>query len=298
MVALSIMDRSSAEGSHELKNRKRGLAQVAALFILFSASFLLPIGFGYLAYQKYFHGGSAFSAALSPVPQAFVVNDDEASVVIAHADDLNPLPAKDFLLTAWFYPKPYPREGQRITLLSKFSPELPGKPGYAIALSHELDGFRIHVYWKESSRKGRWYSFSESPLVPGNWFMVALSLQKGRYLGVHTVTRVGAEQVETTLAGGFDLGGETRPDSPADMTLGAVRGGKYRGAIGPLAIVQGTDVAGELKQTLKGFSRDPIDIPGNVSSKEVRFFSKDLMTDESNFEHAVKRNGGKASASK
>ncbi len=210
-------------------------------------------------------------------------------VRISGADDLNPLPGKDFLIGVWLRPRGVPQAPQSGTVLSRVSMDSATKEGYSLGLSREGDTLRVSVYWKASSGRGRTWLFPGVPLQPQAWTFLALSFHDGRYLGVHTVSRLPGQKALVRLIGGYDIEESIVPDSKADLLVGTHRAGGYRGWLGGVVLLQSKDLTKDLLRTLKNIGRAPWDFPGNIKQGAVRLWSDDLLTDRGSPAHTLVR---------
>ncbi len=276
-----------------------GKKSLVPLVFFFLVSFLTPVAVGYLVYSKIAEQNATAMSRINFFPKSIVIEGDRDFIRIAHQDDLNPLPGKDFLFFAWFQLRRLPLEGNRLILVSKYSPETKNEPGYRIAIEKAGGTPRIAVYWRDSSGKGRWFTFGELPLLPREWFMLGVSLHNQRYLGVHTISLASTGKADVRLIGGYDLGEESViPDSAADLVLGSVRSGGFRGRLGAIGIIQGKELARDFKPLLKELGKSPQSKPSSVSSRMIRLWTTDFSSDNSEFKHEFAREGGRGSAKK
>ena len=270
----------------KLHGRNIGLGLVFLLF------FSLPLIIGFWLFRGGARNGSIREDPSLTFSHPVRITEDREFLRIKHSEQLNPEKGKDFLFTGWFRPRRLPRERDRITLFSKYSPDAPKGPGYVVALLGEATGVRIGVYWRNSRGDGQFYSFEEFPLVTDEWFMVGVSYINGRYLGVHTITRVPGHKPQVQLGGGYDLGEEgIFPDADADLILGSVRAGQFRGEIGPFGVAKKNELGPNLKEIFRDLSRTPNSLPSFLSLKNMKLWAPTGIIDESPTKYSIEREG-------
>jgi hypothetical protein len=259
-----------------------------SLAVLFALLVILPPLAGYTFLRHRALAGKPVTAdQIETFTNAVEFRGRPAFVRVVAAEDLNPLPGKDFLIGLWIKPHSLPASPQTVPVLSRYSPEVLSKPGYSLSLSRDGDSMRVTVYWRASSGRGQVFVFSDIPLVPHAWTLLALSFHDQRYLGLHTVSKLPDGTSIVRLAGGYRVGERVSPDSSADLLAGSYRG--YQGAIGGLFVIQSKDLTQHLNRTLKNIGRSPRVFPENLSDNTIRFWSDDFVKDRSKYEHRLSR---------
>ena len=231
--------------------------------LLFLISFLLPvlILFAYLQWRG--SGGAAVTPTTSlssdgkqPVdeifPEAFPVVRAESLIEIPNSELLHPQENSDFMIVLAINLRRLPRAGSRMIVASKFSSYSPAKEGYAIAFSRFRSTIRPEVYWKNKSGKGKWYTFSEIAVTPGEWVTLAVTHYDNQFLGVHSSMLIDRERnIGIKLAGGYDFGEPIIPRNEEPLVIGAVERNKFRGKVGALGLIRGVDLEKRVEETLQ-----------------------------------------------
>ncbi len=259
-----------------------------ALAILFLAFFGLPVLLAGLFGGIPFFGGKKSSASSELFPNAFPVSSQGSFLRIAHAEDIVPREGKDLIVITWFRVKKFPDLGQRLILLSKYQGSPLPSEGYAIGLTREPQGIRPTVFWGDSKTKGKWFEFSETAIVPKEWFALILSFHGDRYLGLHIVRIIGSGIGDSELLGGYDLGdGAGMEMGQADLLLGAPGERPFRGSIGPVAILSKKDLASQIKELVKAVQKKPLNFIDGLESREVRVWLPSGERDLSEYGHIL-----------
>lgn len=238
------------------------LASLAALFIL---SFAVPVAFAVRLVQE--RSPEASEVFDGPFPSVFEVRAANTYLSVPHTGVINPHAERDFLFVSWFQPRRLPSPGERMTLFSKLTVKSDDAPGFALALSGERDAVRPMIYWRGvGAGQGRWMSFSELPLVPRTWVMLALSFRDQRYLGLHAVLSLPNEERRTLLLGGYDLEELGVPANDAELRLGSIGANRFRGAIGRFGVFQVRGLSALLAEALEQFATAPDSPPRSLPS--------------------------------
>jgi hypothetical protein len=204
--------------------------------------------------------GGSFEDAIS-------VNAPGPVVRIKNIRELNPTPGGDFLLTVWVNVSALIADGERSVFLTKFDTNSPSKPGYAIALNGGPDGVRPQVHWQDEVGRGRWLTFAPVQLNPREWFLLGLSFREGRYVGLHA--RPLEEDGRVEVLGGYDLQDMATPKSRADLLLGSLGVGQFKGMIGPVGVFQGKSVTSDVPKILTRMVASPGLPPDVIESQDV-----------------------------
>jgi hypothetical protein len=159
------------------------------------------------------------------------------------------------MLFVWFKLKAEIDPEERSAFLGKYDPRASNPEGYALALIGGADGVRPHVYWQNSTGKGRWFAFASTHINPGQWYVMGVTFRAQRYLGVH-IAPYGAESNPEVL-GGYDLDGAIIPSSQAKLSVGAFKPSKFRGHIGPFGVLRDIDIAKDASRIMKRIARNP-----------------------------------------
>lgn len=257
------------------------------LGVLFVVSFLTPIIVGtHLSGVR----EAPVEVATDPTfPESKSITARSGGFALPHDPRLEPAEGADFLVTGWFKPRVLPKDGQRMILFSKFSTREHLGAGYAIALEGENGTLRPAVYWRDATQ-GRWLRFAELPEPPRGWFMIALSLNAGRYLGVHGAF-LSPEGARPTVAllGGYDVSAISAPRNSSTLTLGSGGSRRFVGRVGPFGVFSLPDFKGDFDRLVKDMARRPREADRLVDRDEVQFWSIDLERDRSGNALAITR---------
>lgn len=269
------------------------------LALIFTISFAIPL---FCAVQV---GGVWFDSDVSRsyakektdrlFPNARVIGGPNTFLSVSHADDLQPIAGRDFLLTAWFKLRRLPALDERWIVLSKYDGESKVRNGYALALARDGDLVRPELYWRSAEGKGTWLRFSELDIDSKEWFMLAISFRQDSFLGMHAVTPAvdGREAAKVVLLGGYQLN-EMAAGSNEPLLVGSFNVGKFRGMIGPLGIFTPRDLSERLGEILNAAAAAPPAVPDELSLDEVRLWIADGQKDESGTPHSVRFVDGRA----
>lgn len=204
-----------------------------------------------------------------------------------HSPELNPRPDRNFILVLWFKLNRLPDEGEPFILLNKVDSHLRSQRGYRLSLVREGDFVRPTVYWRSGLPMGGDYKFARMPLKPHVWTMIGISWSNGQYLGVHCVTKVPGEKPEVNLLGGYSLPASVIPDSGADLLVGSFAGARFKGSIGPLAVMSFKKRGDSLYRIFKELGEDMDNLPDFFSRKDIGLWINDGNTDQSEFHQNV-----------
>lgn len=256
--------------------------------LLFLVSFLLPLVFGFRALFPFSVDTENSGTEVDPVfPESVNVQSQGAYLSVSHSPELNPTSGSDLLLTAWFKLRRLPSSGERMVLLSKAENRPPFNPGYSLSLVRRGASLRPVIYWRDGSGRGGWYRFGEIKPAVRTWCMFSLSFRQEDLLGLH-YTVLGADRKPSTeLLGGYRLPASVIASSSADLVVGALPAGTFRGKIGPVGIFSGMRLTDEFKQAMKRITRSPLSTPSLFSDAEVKLWIKDGKSDSSMYGHKV-----------
>lgn len=257
------------------------------LAVLFVVSFLTPIVLGtHLAGVR----DNPVEVPTDPTfPESQSITHRSGGFSLPHDPRLEPAEGEDFLITGWFKPRALPKDGQRMILFSKFAPHEHLGAGYAIALDGEKGALRPSVYWRDASQ-GRWLRFAELPATPTGWFLIALSLNAGKYLGVHGVfLPPDGGKPSVLLLGGYDVSAIKLPRSLSPLMIGTGGSRRFVGRVGPFGVFSLPEFGGDFDRVLKEMARQPREANEVLESDEVKFWSVDLEKDDSGNSLAIRR---------
>jgi hypothetical protein len=197
----------------------------------------------------------------------FVVASPGAFLKALGGERLNPVPGEDYLLFVWLRLRRIPQPGEVLGVASKFDPQVPNKPGYALSLEGALDGVRPKVYLSAASAQGRWFTFAAHPLVRGTWYMFALSISQDSYVSVH-LAQLGSDQ-PPVLLGGYEMRLPSLPLSSSDVAVGSIGAGRFRGQVGPFGIISARKLQRTLVDQLAQMQVEPLEVPSGVDREAV-----------------------------
>jgi hypothetical protein len=210
-----------------------------------------------------------------PFSNAIAVSRSGPIISVTHDPVLNPSPLaldgesveNDFLLFVWFNLRGTIDVKERATFLGKYNSEEMNPEGYAVAVVGGPDGVRPTIYWQNKAGQGRWYTFASTVVEQGRWYLLAVTFRSQRYLGVHLAPHDPKARVE--VLGGYDLGGQIVPSSPAELEVGAFPKSKFRGGIGPFGVLRGMDILNEAPKFLQSLARDPAAAIDRVEQSKI-----------------------------
>ncbi len=260
----------SSSTSRWRDERAAGLLLLAFLFL---ASFSLPIVFAWSVAPRFLHVVAPAPETGDPVFGAVtLIRKAGARIRIAHDPALLPPNDSGYVVFVWVSPSGALPDGERQILLSKVS-EGRSPNGFAIAVRGEGGMVRPYVYWSGAARS-QWYTFPLIERVPEGWILLVLSVEQGRYLGLHAGARAPGLEPEMKLLGGYDLGG-VPPEvaNEADLVIGDVHGPGFRGRIGPFGVLRGGEIIRAVKPFIRDLLAHPREISGHVAESEIQLWS-------------------------
>ncbi len=253
---------------------------VVALVLLFLVSFSLPLIFTFHWRQPFSGSSQSATDADALFPQYTAVQSAGQRIEIAKADGLNPERGRDFIVSGWFKLARPLQVKEKVLLLGRSDSLAEPQGGYIIGLSRDSDTVRPIVYWGDE-QKGKWYSFSDISIAAQSWFMLVLSFQEDKFLGLHIAIPSGDSRAELKLLGGYEIEDGVIPAARGPFVLGAWGDGKFKGRIGPFGVFSKAQTAESLKNILKSLAREPEEIPADFSSDEVLLWAPRGLGDES-----------------
>jgi hypothetical protein len=270
----------------------RGLSRKNGWYLLwlafaFVSAFALPVVFAFSFNGLWSTARKSEGKEGALFAGAFAVRAAGKHLRVPASPDLDPGEGVDFLLTGWFQLAALPEEGQRIVLLQKYDRASAGKEGYALALKKQAYQVIPEVYWKDSGDTGRWFSFSEIKIAPMDWFMLALSFDGERVLGLHGAVATGVKHPRAQVLGGYNLEPPVMPKSEADMVVGAAGPGKFRGWVGPFGVFAKKKLSRHLDEVYQSLLERPLAPPPYFSGKETLLWCSDGKKDQSEFGRAI-----------
>lgn len=233
----------------------RGAYLILAFCGAFAVSWLAVVAI-FFSFKRSDSSGEAPKASDTDgvFADAVAVTRSGAALSVEHHAMLNPTDS-DFMLFVWFKLKSEIDPDERSAFLGKYDSRVSNPEGYALALIGGADGVRPHVYWQNSTGKGRWFAFASTHIQPGAWYVMAVTFRAQRYLGVH-IAPYGPESNPEVL-GGYDLDGAVVPASQAKLSVGAFKPSKFRGHIGPFGVLRDIDISKDGSRILKRIARNP-----------------------------------------
>lgn len=205
---------------------------------------------------------------------AVAITRSGPALSVAHHALLNPT-EKDFMLFAWFKLRTEIDPKERSAFLGKYDSRDDNPDGYALALVGGTDGVRPHVYWQNSSGKGRWFAFASTRIEPGQWYLMGVTFRAQRYLGVHIAQH--GPDAKPEVLGGYDLDGGIIPSSQAKLSIGAFKKSRFRGHIGPFGVFQDIDVTKDAARIMKKIARDPSFESEAVDASQIALWADPMV---------------------
>ncbi|MDC0358900.1 hypothetical protein OAO01_08795 [Oligoflexia bacterium] len=273
------------------EEHKKNSFFLVLLAIIFLVSFAAPIIFG-VSYSTFFSPADEDVVESDKLfPDAVSVPGPGTYLRVHAAKGLDPEAEKDFLFLVWLNLKKFPDVGEKIALVAKFDVSTPTRTGYTIGIARGEDSIYPILHWQNRAGTGGSYRFSDMRFLPKTWVMLAVTLQKGKFLGMHSAMVSEGTVPQLELLGGYELEPAVVPSSESGLVLGALSSGLFRGKLGPFGIFSGDNIIEELEDTLQQFLKEPLELPTAFSDKEVMLWSIDGVTDLSQNAHTIEAKG-------
>lgn len=246
---------------------------LAALFVV---SFAVPVLFAVRVLGVL--GDGADRAPAESFQNAREIRGGASQLQVLNSGDLQPVEGEDFLLTGWFKLLRLPKPGERVILFTKYDGAAPAFAGYAVELQRKGEDLVPLVYWRDGRSTGRWYYFSKVRIVPKSWFMVALSFQDNKALGLHIASMHLYEEERLQLLGGYNFDPPILPYAAADLRIGGQGSLALRGTVGPIGVFIGKQIPDDYQTLYSQMVERPMQIPPQLE-ESVRFWSIDGRRD-------------------
>ena len=267
---------ASETGPHErLQSNYLWIATLTSVFILcFSAPVLI-----YWQIHSYRQHRHSESPAVPP-QTAYSFSDYGSFLTINGSQDLQPREGEDFLVTFWLRIERWPKIGEKCKVFSKLESRAGRVLGYALVLTRDAESIRPQLYWQNRENGGGWHSFLGLKVLPKQWFLMALSFHKQRYVGLQILyVPPGARKPKVQVLGGQPLEGSAVPNSATDFQIGSASGARYRMEVGPVGVFSKAGMEDELSDALRELALDPFEPPDALQGAATLFWSRDLKTD-------------------
>lgn len=186
----------------------------------------------------------------------------------------NPKVGEDYAILVTFKLRRIPSDGEAFALVGKFDAELPGRPGFALSLEGAPDGVRPRVYVSIDGTPARWHSFSSYPMSRRDWYVVSFVFSEDTFVST-SVARAFSNDTPTFL-GAHRLSGGV-PKSKADLVIGAFGSSRFRGQIGPFAVLSGAKLAKKISGYISANRANPRSIPDDIAAEDVVFWGSPLI---------------------
>lgn len=135
------------------------------------------------------------------------------------------------------------KEGRRQIFALKYSDTNTNSShasGWGIAFNKIANGVYPEVFWGAKGERGNWYRFRSINVRSGEWWVLAISLERQRYLVLHAYPfhEVVAKESDRSLIAGqafrgaHDVGQIGEVSSSADLVLGSAAGRSFKGSFG------------------------------------------------------------------
>lgn len=232
------------------------------LIIVFLFFFVLP-SLVFLGVQSNFPNHLVSNAKYNSKTDSFrhpvAIESKHELVELPNSTDLLPVDNQDFIVIGWFsIDKISAREKSRIVLFQKPISKSAHAVSYSLILERVNTGIRPLIYWGGKGPKpvkaAGGYMFQELQLPTKQWFMMALSYTKNRFLGLHigyfenNPIKPGKVVVQTL--GGYDLSGSSLPSGDGSLEIGG-SGNAFRGMVGDVLVLSKPELGNDLGRTLK-----------------------------------------------
>lgn len=209
--------------------------------------------------------------SLNPILDPFVVGATGSYRKAVGGEGLNPAPGEDYALFVWVKLRRIPAHGEIFSVVGKFDPQVPYKPGYALSLEGAPDGVRPRVYLSAASGGGHWYSFAAHPMTRKHWYLIAMALSEDTYVSTY-MAQHGSDQGPVFL-GGYKMRLPTLPLSSSDISVGALGTSRFRGHVGPFGVFSAKGLQPNLIQYFAEMQTDPNTPPTGLSRNAVRLWA-------------------------
>jgi hypothetical protein len=247
---------------------------VIGLLIAFGCSFSIPILFVYIVGPLKTNQPKSIEELFE---NTFSVKRNESHLRVANDETINPNISDDYLAFAWVKFNNVPKERGRVTIISKLNEDSAHRNGYALGVIRDERSVRPVAIWTDGSEAAKWMYFSEVPIIPHQWLLLAISVSRGRFVGVYS-GYYSEGKGSAILHGGYDMERSTDASSTAPLRVGASRSGSFRGQLGPFGILKGPDIAEHAKELVKAMALTPNRVPRAVQSDWISLWSVDLST--------------------
>lgn len=247
---------------------------VIGLLIAFVCSFSIPILFVYIVGPLKSNQPKSIEELFE---NTFSVKRNESHLRVANDESINPSVTDDYLAFAWVKFNNVPKEKARITIISKLDEEGAHRNGFALGVIRDERSVRPVAIWTDGSESAKWMYFSEVPIIPHQWILLAISVSKGRFVGVYSGLYSDGK-ASAVLHGGYDLDRNIAAASDAPLRVGASRSGSFRGQLGPFGVLKGPNLAEHAKELVKSIALTPNRVPRSIESSWIGLWSMDLST--------------------
>ncbi len=246
---------------------------LSKLLALFAVSFAAPILLVYFIGPTKTEKKKSLEELFEHV---YTVKRNDAHLRVANDPTINPNPSEDFLAFCWVKFSYAPKERGRVTLFSKIEEGTSSK-GFAFGISRDERSFRPVALWTDGMHSKKWMYFSEFPLIPHQWVLIALSVQEGQLVGFYSGTYSDGK-ASASLLGGYDLETQIDASSNSPLKVGYSKSVPFRGQLGPFGILRGKGIAPMAKEIVKSIALNPNRIPRSIEPTWLSLWTIDLST--------------------
>ncbi len=230
--------------------------------------FILPISL-LIAYKKFFNTANSIQEK-DLIRSSFSARVPGESIRINDNKILNPTKDKEFVVNLWVRFRKFPRDNERIVLLTKYDSQTLYRQGYGMAVEKKGAGiFRGSLFWQDIHNNGRWFTFEEIELKTGMWYMFTLIYSNNKYLAMY-YTYEEDNKIHTRLLGAHEVVALPASDTP--FQVGSVVSKKFNGRVGMVSVINTDDFFKEddnPKIVFKEIFSDPFKLPKRFSKSEV-----------------------------
>lgn len=212
-------------------------------------------------------------------PDATSIASQGTYLNVVDGQKLSPSADLDYVFFVWLRPSRLPKSTEKLMLVSKSDAPEGKQDGFVLGLARDGDALRPIVFWGGGEQGGRWYQFTNLDVFPGQWLLLALTFSShDSVLGLHAVDYDPRGNVQVQVLGGYEVPPGSYGQSEAGIKIGAWGTNRYRGKVGPFAVLAGTDVLTDFRSMLKQYARHPTELPNSVRAS-ARLWSPSSRND-------------------
>jgi hypothetical protein len=179
---------------------------------------------------------------LPVVANPILIRKSSPLLTVPHAEGLDPSINLDknnqwaFLATVRV--KKFSGSSNRQIFAIKYDSRNEPFSGWGLAF-HEIEGVVFpEVYWGSAQKRGAWYRYPPIGVQPGEWWVLGVSFESGKYLVLRARQVASQNQNREVIVGAHDLSPVGAASSTGNFMFGAPPGSSFKGAFGFLGIFE------------------------------------------------------------